>query len=115
MAFSAVSTLFSLGSMPRGQNRRSANAGHQFQPPLGQPQPPVERLQPGLDLGRGDDLLRQRVGNRFETDVLIAEHQTSVVCSKRQAQPAGQNPLRIAGPGVGRKAVQGRDEHWPGR
>ena len=73
MAFSAVSTLFSLGSMPARPEPPLGDAGHQFQPSLGQPQPRVERLQPRLDLGRRDDLVRQRVGEGFEADVLI-EH-----------------------------------------
>ena len=63
-ASAALSTLFSLGSVPAGQNRALANAGHQFQPALGQPQPAIERLQTGLELVGRDDFVRQRVGQR---------------------------------------------------
>ena len=52
-----------------------ADARHQFQPSLGQSQSRVERFEPRLDLGRGDDLLGQRVGDRFEANVLIKHRQ----------------------------------------
>ena len=47
------------------------DARHQFEPALGQPEPLVERRQLGLDLRRRDDFLRQRVRDRFKTNVFV--------------------------------------------
>lgn len=42
-----------------------ANARHKLQPSLGQPQACVERFEPLLDVGRGDDLFGQRVSDQI--------------------------------------------------
>ncbi len=42
-----------------------ADPGHQFQPPLGQPQAAVQGLQTPFDFLTGDDLVRQRVTGGF--------------------------------------------------
>jgi len=49
-----------------------ANAGHQLQPALRQPQPLVKRRKTVLDLLGGYNLLRQRITERFEADVGIS-------------------------------------------
>ena len=69
--FGRLDALFA-GPHSRRPEPPLGDARHQFQPALGQPQPPVERLQPPLDLGRGDHLVGQTAGNRFQADVLVS-------------------------------------------
>ncbi len=64
------------GTHPRRPETPLANARHQFQPPLGQAKPPVERRKSGLDLVRRDDLVGQRIGQRFNTNVLVSHRAT---------------------------------------
>ena len=56
---------------PRWKEPPLADAGHQFEPPLGQPQPPVERLQPLLEFRRRHDLVRQRVTERLQANATV--------------------------------------------
>ena len=78
------------GQCAGGPESPLGNAGHQFQPPLRQPQPPIERPKPALDLRRTDHLFRQRVGNRFQADVLVAELHSRQFNGVR---PTGKGPI----------------------
>ena len=64
----ADSMLIAAGPRARREEPPLADAGHQLQPALGQPQPLVERREPAFELRRRDDFVRQRVPKRFQTN-----------------------------------------------
>src|SRR5262249_15934979 len=49
-----------------------ADSAHQLQATFGKFQAAIERLEPAFDLFAGNNLVRQRVAKRFQTDILIA-------------------------------------------
>src|SRR5687768_3644025 len=72
-ALAALNALFARQCVNRPEPPL-ANAAHQLQSSLRQPEPLVERRQAVFDLGGRDDLLRQGVAKGLQTNVLIANH-----------------------------------------
>ena len=93
-----------------------ADAAHQFESSLGQPQPLVQRREPAFDLGGRDDFVRQGVAERFEADVLVTHSGGHLAiwrrcwkqCSTGGSGPHAERLKIVASPRVVKGAPAGR-------